>query len=366
LNENFDLLFENGNFDALPEDVFSSTVAFIKNGEAASGGVKGYFAAFQPSEVFGLWYVSLIPERSAYRGLIIILNSLVLAAVVSLVISFALAWYFTKRNFNELYSIIRIFEQAEQGQEIPSPRGKKNNAYFYILERVVNVFITQSYMKEQLALRKFELLSAQLAALQYQINPHFLFNTLQSIDLEIRRRKRGENKASRMITQLAGLLRYSLGDPVKLVPIGEEMQMAKDYLAIQKYRNKAPFEVIWDYRDTVLSWKILRLLLQPLLENVLVHGVREDEKVTLIKVSIKKRGEQIYFRVSDNGRGIDSARIREIRDSLVSSGEYIPGHIGLANINRRLCLQYGYSGSALTLKSRSGRGTAVSFFVHSE
>jgi two-component system sensor histidine kinase YesM len=362
LDSNFQPVFKNSNFESLPPEIIAAGIEIIKKGEVSKFRLKNYFFTFLPSEVYGLYYVSFIPEKSAYGTLYIIMSSMIITAILSTAIAFVLAYYFTKSNYNALYRIVQIFDLAEKGQVIPTP-GSRNDTYSYILEQVVNVFVTQSFMKEQLASRKYELLSAQLAALQYQINPHFLFNTLQSIDIEIRHLQENDNKASLMINRLARILRYSLDDPMKPVEISEEIGMAKDYLEIQKYRGISRFAVTWDYRKTILKYKTLRLLLQPLLENAIFHGAMENSEATLIKVSIKKQKDLILFRITNNGPAIDAEKLNEIRETLIKGEEISSKHIGLTNINRRLCLHYDIPGLALALKNIGRKGFSVSFFI---
>jgi two-component system sensor histidine kinase YesM len=365
LDSDFHPVFKNSNFESLPPEIITAGIEIIKKDEVSKASLKDYFFTFLPSSVYGLYYVSFIPEKSAYSILYIIMSSMIITAILSTAIAFVLAYYFTKSNYNALYRIVQIFDLAEKGQEIPTP-SSRNDTYSYILEQVVNVFVTQSFMKEQLASRKYELLSAQLAALQYQINPHFLFNTLQSIDVEIGHLQAKDNKASLVINRLARILRYSLDDPMKPVEISEEISMVKDYLEIQKYRGISRFAVIWNYRKTILKYKTLRLLLQPLLENAIFHGAMANSETTLIKVSIKKQKDLIWFKVTNNGPAIGDEKLKEIREILIRGEEISSKHIGLANINRRLCLHYDIPGPALTLKSAGRKGFSVSFFIRIE
>ena len=366
LNEDFSPLFDNGGFAKLPEEVLTEAIRRMAEHESGSANLDGHFVTWRPSVAHGLCYVSIIPAAVAYRTINTILLYTLAAVVVSVSISLVLAYNFTRQSYGEVYRIIELFEKAERGQPLSAPETRHNSLYFYIIENVANVFINQSYMREQLTARRFELLSAQFAALQYQINPHFLFNTLQSIDLEIHKKHADSSKASRMLSQLSAILRYSLDEPMKPALVQQEIEMTKNYMEIQKYRYGARFEVLWEYEEAALGCKALRLLLQPLLENVLSHALRTDGRPTLIKVRITQKGNAIHFKVIDNGAGIAPERLAEIRKTLCTaqqSGD--TKHIGLANISRRLALQYP-ARQGLQISSRPGLGTRVSFVVDAE
>ena len=130
----------------------------------------------------------------------------------------------------------------------------------------------QSNTKIQLSERRYRQVVAELVALQYQINPHFLFNTLQSINFEILNITQKPIFVNTMIEHLSEILRYSLENPLQMANIGEEIEFTKKYIEIQRYRFDENFDVTWDYDEDILNHKTLRLLLQPIIENSINYG----------------------------------------------------------------------------------------------
>lgn len=183
---------------------------------------------------------------------------------------------------------------------------------------------------------------AQAIALQTQLNPHFLFNTLNLIILNAKVLTKGSNPVSTMVTLLSDLLSFSLNTQNYFVSIEEEIYYAKLYLQIQQIKYKNNFDCIWEVDEAVLQMKTIKMILQPLLENAFAHGISALEGVRgRITVSITQENECIHICVADNGAGIPKERLEEIRRHLQHEDLPRKNHIGLANVNQRIKLIYG-------------------------
>ena len=148
-----------------------------------------------------------------------------------------------------------------------------------------------------------------MPALQLQLNPHFIFNTLQTIDLEILKFQSSDNHTSLLIHNLSDILKYSLENTSKTVHIRDEIRICKAYAEIQKLRYRNPFILYWDYDERLLERPIIHLILQPLLENSLQHGIKEIPQKGLVKIKIQERGGRIHIYIIDNGIGISKDRL---------------------------------------------------------
>jgi signal transduction histidine kinase len=169
---------------------------------------------------------------------------------------------------------------------------------------------------------------AQLAALRFQLNPHFLFNTLNAISAMIVTRRNEEAEA--MTDKLSSFLRASLGsDPMELVPLEQELSLIEDYLEIEAIRFGKRLEIEIDCSSEACDVRIPSFLLQPLVENAIKYGVAPSRDPVLIRVVGRREGDELVVTVSDNGRAAGAA--------VKSNG----AGVGLDNIRRRLRALYG-------------------------
>ena len=177
-------------------------------------------------------------------------------------------------------------------------------------------------------------------ALQSQINPHFLYNTLESITWMVEANKNEE--AVFMISELAKLLRISLSKGKTVIRISEELQHSKSYMNIQQIRYKDRFQVEFLIDKNVEECCTVKLVVQPLLENAIYYGVGnmdEDEDGKII-VRGEQKGNDIFLSVEDNGMGMS----QEVVDNLLTNSEKVPKHgsgVGLINVHTRIQLMFG-------------------------
>ena len=151
---------------------------------------------------------------------------------------------------------------------------------------------------------------SELDALQSQINPHFLYNTLDSIVWMIEGERNTD--AVFMVTQLASLFRVSLSKGRTVISIRDEFVHARNYMNIQKVRYKDAFEVSWDIQDEILDYCTVKLILQPILENAIYYGVDALGDEGEIVVSGRKEGDDILLSVRDNGLGMPQEKVDQI------------------------------------------------------
>lgn len=174
-----------------------------------------------------------------------------------------------------------------------------------------------------------------------QINPHFLFNTLQVISLISMKLLKGDNEVSRSINLLADLLKNALNTDETIVSVRDEMIYAKKYIDIQNIRYGGKIIVEWDIPDEVLDAEVIKMTLQPLLENSIQHGISKLSGGGKIIVSTEIKNGNLIIIVADNGNKIDEDRLRKIKESLKNSKQITAKNIGLSNINQRIKLVFG-------------------------
>lgn len=210
--------------------------------------------------------------------------------------------------------------------------------------------LMEQVRKEETALRKTE-----LKALQAQINPHFLYNTLDSIQWMCEQGKDAE--ASRMVGALARLFRISISRGHELIPLSDELQHAKSYLIIQSYRYRDQFSYRFDVDESLGAYLCNKITIQPLIENAIYHGIDRMVDEGEIVISVHEAPDcpdDILITVSDNGVGMTEEQCRKILQKEKSDS----GGIGVKNVNDRLKIWFGER-YGITLHSELDVGTTV-------
>jgi two-component system, LytTR family, sensor kinase len=193
------------------------------------------------------------------------------------------------------------------------------------------------------------LLAAKISALASQINPHFLFNTLTSISSLIR----SQPETARMVVhRLSTLIRRRLRDPNHFVPLREELEAIDEYLDIEVIRFGPRLRVQKSIDESTLEVMVPSMILQPLVENCIKHGLSRKVGIGTITIGTSRRADGALIEVSDDGLGMTDERLA----TALTDG------IGLSNVNERLRVIYG-ARSALTVSSEFGRGTSVAMEI---
>ncbi len=190
--------------------------------------------------------------------------------------------------------------------------------------------------------------------LSNQINPHFLFNTLETIRMKAH--AAGMKDIADAVKMLARMMRIKISLKEQTVPLRAELGMVRDYLEIQKFRFEDRVNYAIDAPEETMEHGILPLLIQPLVENAFLHGLEDKLEGGMIRIEVFEEGALLRVRVSDNGAGIAGPRLREIENGL--TGEGIPTGVGLKNVNDRIHIFYGKQ-YGLAVHSSEGWGTTV-------
>ncbi len=191
--------------------------------------------------------------------------------------------------------------------------------------------------------------------LQMQINPHFLFNALNAIKwMAI---MKGQNEIGTTIAALGKLLETTLSKNGEIISLSEEIQCIDSYVLLQKMRYGDKFDIRYSIDETILSYKVPRLILQPLVENAIIHGFEDMELRGVITINGYKQSNVLFIEVIDNGRGMSPEKIDQILKGLYKSNKF-NNNIGLKNINDRIKLYFGPD-YGLAIRSEEGKGTLV-------
>ncbi len=277
----------------------------------------------------------------------------VIMALVLFFIALLLAYLLSNEITRPIKSLERSMKEVERGNfEHAMPENREENEIgsltrsFRLMTGEIQNLMRQSE-QEQRAKRKYE-----LKVLQSQISPHFLYNTLDSI---IWMAEWGKNKeVVTMTSSLAKLLRRTISNEQELVTIWEEIDCTEAYLTIQKMRYKGKLEYSIVVEPEIEEEKIVKLLLQPLVENAIYHGIKYKTGKGRIEIRGFRREGLIQLEVEDDGSGMDAGTLEHIFEKHVRDTR--SNGVGVSNVNERIHLFYGAE-YGLRYESEPGKGT---------
>lgn len=303
--------------------------------------------------------VTLVP----YSSFILAITSLVkiICGVSALIL--LLAWFLSKpvayTITKRIDSLCGYMQQTKDGllKEVPDmiykdEIGTLTENYNFMIARI-HTLLHENYQMGR------ELKSAEYKALQSQINPHFLYNTLDMISWLSYQQK--PEQISSVVYSLASFYKLSLNKGKYIVPISDEISHVTYYMKIQDLRFSGEIRFLTDIDPVILQYSIPKITLQPIVENALFHGILEKKsKSGQITIHGLHSGEEVILIVADDGVGIPPAQLEELLEPSASDEHQgdTGSHYGLCNINKRMKLQYGEQ-YGLSFESRPGEGTKV-------
>ncbi len=219
----------------------------------------------------------------------------------------------------------------------------------------INFFLTVEQQADRLERLEAQATAAQLAMLRYQLNPHFLFNTLNSISTLVLLKQ--TEPANAMLTRLSGFLRHTLvAEPGSQVTLAQEIETLQLYLDIERMRFEERLRTQFEIEDAALAAQLPAMLLQPLVENAIKYAVSTQEEGAQIALTARVIGERLRLTVEDTGPGVDDAPRDPARDTAL--GRPVSTGVGLANIRNRLAQAYG-DNHLFETRSEAGGGFTV-------
>lgn len=365
LNADNDILISNadmGGTSADFVDYFQKTQPFSKKGSWTIVNGTIFMKNTIHNDNYGLTFVLMTPLSAVIQNIMNDLTWPLIIIIANSILVFILSLTTTKSNFSQIQYVIDLFDDAEKGILPTNDSHKQNveNEYDLILNNVIRLFLNTTFLNSQLAEQKYKKQVAELRSLQLQINPHFMVNTLQTLNFEVYKELKKPTPANTIIENLSDILKYSLAPVNAPVTVADELKNIRKYVQIQKYRFPDRFVVYEDAEDEIMSLPFKRLILQPLVENSITHGLRPASGYGYIKIRIFVRNNEIHVSVIDNGIGMSHLKLKSLRESL--SQDTSTGCIGLDNVNKRLILNYGTE-SRLRILSHEGLGTSISFSI---
>lgn len=274
----------------------------------------------------------IVPENAfrTYRSLQV--SFMFFYLILLIASSIGMAYYSTSTNYKSILSIIDMINKSNKNGVLENT---SLNEIKFIENYIQNTSTREENQIEQLK-------QAQLQVLQSQINPHFLFNTLNMINSRIIRITKSDTEVSNVITSLAEIMR-SILDPTQFTTtFSDEIEYVNKYMYIIQTRFRKNISIVWDIPCELKEQYILKMILQPIVENAFNYGLKEyNGEEPEIRISCRQKEQYLIFTVANNGKIISDDKIKNLNQKLKNADSPSPEHIGLLNINKRIKIFYG-------------------------
>ena len=328
-----------------------------------SEGKNEYTAVHIHSDSTGWTTVGVIPLRYINKDLAGIQYLTVIIIVLTIIIGVTVSVIIAQSLILPLENTVNALEKFSRGDF--AVRLKENRCdEIGKLNRIFNKAIKEINELMQ-KVTQSEILNKEMEfkTLQSQMNPHFLYNTLDAINWLAFKEKQTE--ICNLVAAISSLIRASISNKKSIITIEQELDYVKNYIYIQHIRYKDRFDIIYDIDESLLKQAVPKLIIQPIVENAIIHGIENSKNKNLLYISVKRENECIVIIVKDTGIGMTDEKVSELlKEPLNTEGDEQKAHtnLGLYAVHKRIQLMYGDL-YGLTVQSQAGEGTTVTLHI---
>lgn len=312
----------------------------------------------------GMRIVSCLPDEEVFGTPSDLFTMLLRATAMGMVIALILALSFSlylSRPIMEIVLAMRRVRNGDFGVRVKPRHSDEVGELAYTFNVMTD---DMGKLMEQTKRDQRDLKSAEFKALIYQINPHFIYNTLDNINMLARMSE--DKRMSMMITELSSLLRITLSGGQEVVPVKRELKHVSNYLRIMQLRNEEMFSYEVRCQEGLEEISVLKVILQPIAENAIQHGLEFVEEDGFLRVSALSEGSSLVLRVEDNGIGMDQYDANRLLERLEKDQPMDDDTrgIGLRNVWHRLRIYYGENGFRMRFKPSDLGGLMVEIVLY--
>lgn len=304
----------------------------------------------------GFFSFALIPMKNLTQNAVRKMRYLLWICALILILLAALVAFVLSRTITRpiaalTKAAIRV-SQSDFSANTPIPRGRDFKVLtesFNHMEKEISRLIHENY---EISIREKE---TQLMALTMQINPHFLYNTLNTINMLAI--QNDDDETAELIVSLSEMLQYTCKDSSDQAPLSDEIGWVSNYLFLMAKRYNGLFRTVFDITEDLMDCRIPKFILQPLAENSILHGFSDIQKEGILTLAISKSENSLCIEVRDNGIGMDEEQLKKYIQAIC-----VDGHVGISNVHRRLSLIYGEN-YKIHVVSAPGEGTSIKIWI---
>lgn len=362
---------QNGTILLLDGDrVLTASSATQLEGTLPPSSAEGWYKAELPQGRYRIQTVELencgwtlaaaLPEKDIFRTSRQLRLEMLAVVVILVLAAYLLAYRLSQSIVRRLYRLNDTMHAVEQGDVSARVEPQGRDEIGQLMGSFSNMMTRIDTLMDEKLEQGQQIKALELKALQAQINPHFLYNSLDLINCTAIAHH--VPQISHMVNALARFYRLSLSRGREVIPLADELKHAKLYVEIQNLRFENRVLVDWDVEEGTEQCPIIKIVLQPIIENAIIHGIFEKpDKTGRLRIAVRRQQADLVITVEDDGVGMDE-QTRLANFSADASSANTRGGYGVRNINERLHLAYG-PGYGLCCESEPGRGTRVTIRV---
>ncbi|WP_379138576.1 sensor histidine kinase [Paenibacillus sp. sgz500958] len=313
-----------------------------------------YYIVHNTSDISGWKFYSIIHKQAMFHEVNQIRNFIAVIVGITIVTAFCVALLVSRGITNPIKQLSRMMRRVEIGDfNVHIDMNRQDE-----IGRLGYAFNTMTKEIQQLIQRikeeEHQKRSAELNALQAQINPHFLYNTL-SVVRWMSQAQMADN-ITETLDSLIGLLTFSARNTKEFVTIEEEIAFIQNYISLLELRYYNTFEATYQVDDEVLRYQTLKFIVQPFVENAIFHGFADDKHTYRLNIDVRRHEQGVRFMITDNGIGMSQEQVKELMDT--AKGQEGMNSIGVRNVSERIQLHFG-SRYGVQIHTLPGEGTTI-------
>jgi two-component system sensor histidine kinase YesM len=311
-------------------------------------------AIYSTIETNGWKLIKTIPTEYMYGELYRIQRYLLIGGFLYSILIILYFLFFSFRYTEPMMKMMSVIKKVEQGDLTARTEVRSGDEVGQLGHSLNNMIAKMQKLIDQLIREEQEKKEVELEALHAQINPHFLYNTLNTIKWMAK--IQGNNSVSKAITALVKLLRISTNLGREMITLDEEIDYVKNYMVIQKLRFNKTMHIDYNIDESCMHIMVPKLILQPIVENSIIYGMEDEQHELHIRIGAYLDAEQLMIEIQDDGPGIEPEILKTIFDNDSSKSKF--SKVGLNNVNQRIKLYCGAK-YGLEIETEIGRGTRV-------
>lgn len=349
------LLFSNTDHD---ETQISQDIRMKKEskGYVDWGGERQYYTKYL-SDTSKMTLITLIPQHLILKDVENLKQKFLLIGIFASLAAILASWFLAERICMNIRGLSKGMESVNHEGNLSVRMEIKTNDEIGNLADTFNTMMDRiENLMEEIAGKEKMRWEAEQDVLASQIEPHFLYNSIDSMQYVAH--LRGEDEIESVAKSLSSLLRSVLSNRNEYITLWEEKDYVNDFIAIERFKYSQSFDVVWDVDEELWVYPVPKLLLQPVVENALIHGISSRSEGGMINIKIYRQESEVICKIMDNGKGMSEETLRKLLDHVNEQERSGFRRIGIANVFNRIKLIYGepYGG---TIYSCEGMFTCV-------
>ncbi|NQT58077.1 MAG: histidine kinase [Bacteroidetes bacterium] len=321
-----------------------------------------FIFTFVKSSKTGLIYLSALSTIEYEQKINNVLFVIYILILVNIIVILILAFIVSYQIYNPVRNLISILDSDGRNSILGLEKNEGMDEIKYLSRNLINTIDHRAKLEKELLQKMYDLRISQVEVLQAQINPHFLRNTLATISWLAAGLTTGENEVTHVIGLLNNMLSISISKMGNLISLEEEISHACRYVEIQKYRFLDMFEVHWEIPAELYNYKLIKISLQPLIENSIHHGIKPKKSFSRIIIAAREEGGNIILSVHDTGLGLSPMKLEKLNKGLGQDFIESREHIGLFNVHKRYRILFGKD-YGVHIKSSENHSTTVTIVI---